>query len=144
MARNKLTVEFTGYEVLKKQLDQIGGNATRRAIEGALKASQQLVAKKADAAMSKHIRTGTTKRAILKNVAVTWAGDVASIDVGFDIDNGGLPSIFLMYGTKLHGQPHITPDRELYNAVYGAKTRKEVRSIQEDALYKVIERSMRT
>ena len=96
MARNKLTVEFTGYEVMKKQLDQIGGNATRRAIEGALKASQQAVARKADAAMSKHIRTGTTKRAILKNAAVTWAGDIASIDVGFDIDNGGLPSIFLM------------------------------------------------
>lgn len=144
MARNKLSVEFTGYEVLKKQLDQIGGNATRRAIEGALKASQQVVAKKADTAMSKHIRTGTTKRAILKNGDVTWMGDIASIDVGFDIDNGGLPSIFLMYGTKLHGQPHITPDRELYNAVYGAKTRREVRSVQEDVLYKVIERSMRT
>ena len=71
-----------------------------------------------------------------------WTGDTASVGVGFDISGGGLPSIFLMYGTKLHGQPHITPDRKLYDAVYGAKTRKEISKIQESAFQKVLERVM--
>ena len=44
MAKNKISIDFPGYELLKKQLDELGGNATMRAIESALKASQQVVA----------------------------------------------------------------------------------------------------
>lgn len=142
MPKAKLTVEFTGYETLKKQLDEIGGNATKRAVESALKASQQIVARQVDAAMIHHTETGETKKSIVKNNSVEWTGDTAAVDVGFDIAGGGLASIFLMYGTKLHGQPHITPDRNLYNAVYGAKTRKEIKKIQEETFFKVIERTM--
>lgn len=142
MLKAKLTVEFTGYETLKKQLDEIGGNATKRAVESALKASQQIVARQVDAAMIHHTETGETKKSIVKNNYVEWTGDTAAVDVGFDIAGGGLASIFLMYGTKLHGQPHITPDRNLYNAVYGAKTRKEIKKIQEETFFKVIERTM--
>ena len=140
MARNKLTVEFTGYDILKKQLDELSGKATERAVESALKASQQVVSKQANEAIIRHTKTGATQKSIIKNGVVRWVQDTAEIDVGFDIDNGGLPSIFLMYGTKLHGQPHVTPDRNLYNAVYGSKTRKEVKKIQEEAFWKVIER----
>lgn len=140
MARNKLTVEFTGYDVLKKQLDELSGKATEKAVESALKASQQVVAGQANEAITRHTKTGATQKSIIKNGVVRWTQDTAEIDVGFDIDNGGLPSIFLMYGTKLHGQPHVTPDRNLYNAVYGSKTRKEVKKIQEEVFTKVIER----
>ena len=140
MAKNKITVDFPGYDVLKKQLDTLGGDATTRAINGALKASQQLVAEQVAAAMSSHYRTGKTRKSIVVNSPVEWTGDTAAIAVGFDISGGGLASIFLMYGTKLHGQPHIEPDRNLYNAVYGAQTRKEIQRIQEQAFNKVLER----
>ena len=140
MAKNKITVDFAGYDVIKKQLDALGGDATKRAIESALKASQQVVAENVNAAMQPHNKTGKVKKSIVTNSPVVWTGDTAEIGVGFSISGGGLPSIFLMYGTKLFGQPHITPDRNLYNAVYGAKVRKEIQSIQEQAFNKVLER----
>lgn len=142
MAKNKITVDFSGLETYKKELDEIGGNATKRAFESALKASQNVVRQNVTAVMQRHNETGKTAAAIIKNAAVEWTGDVASVDVGFDIVGGGLASIFLMYGTQLHGQPHIAPDRNLYNAVYGAKVRKEILQIQEQAFEKVLERTV--
>ena len=93
--------------------------------------------------MQPHDRTGKTKKSIVTNSPVVWVGDTAEIGVGFSISGGGLPSIFLMYGTKLFGQPHIQPDKNLYNAVYGAKVRKEIQEIQEQAFNKVLERVVR-
>lgn len=140
MAKNKISIDFPGYELLKKQLDELGGSATMRAIESALKASQQIVAEKVSAAMAPHTMTGRTKKSIVIDAPVEWTGDQAAVGVGFNIVGGGLPSIFLMYGTKLHGQPHIKPDRNLYNAVYGPQTRKEIMQIQEQAFEKVLGR----
>lgn len=140
MAKNKISIDFPGYELLKKQLDELGGSATMRAIESALKASQQIVAEKVSAAMAPHTMTGRTKKSIVIDAPVEWTGDQAVVGVGFNIVGGGLPSIFLMYGTKLHGQPHIKPDRNLYNAVYGPQTRKEIMQIQEQAFEKVLGR----
>lgn len=140
MAKNKITVDFAGFDMMKKQLDQLGGDATKRAIDSALKASQQVVAEQVSAAISPHTFTGQTKKSIVTNDPVEWTGDTASVGVGFDISGGGLPSIFLMYGTKVHGQPHIAPDRNLYNAVYGAATRKKILEIQEQAFNKVLGR----
>lgn len=141
---NKLTVDFSELEKYQKKLEELaGGDAVERAFESALKASQNVVAKNVSAAMMKHVETGDTKRSIIRSAPVEWTGDVASIGVGFKISAGGLPSIFLMYGTKLHGQPHISPDRNLYNAVYGSKVRKEILQIQKEAFEKVIERVMR-
>ena len=45
-----------------------------------------------------------------------------------------------MYGTKVYGQPHEAPDRALYNAVYGEKTKKEIRRIHEEVFDKVLRR----
>lgn len=140
---NKMTVNFDGMQRLQRQLDELGGESTKRAIEGALKSSQQVVARKTDAAMQPHIRTGKTKASIIKDGQVEWTGDTASINVGFDLQNGGMPSIYLMHGTTLHGQPHIKPDKNLYDAVYGSATKKEVKKVQEEAFNKVLERVMK-
>ena len=143
MPKNKITLDFAGFETIKKQLDQLGGDATKRAIDEALKASQQIVAQKVSAAMAPHNFTGKTTKSIVYDDPVEWTGDTAAVGVGFNIRGGGLPSIFLMYGTKLHGQPHITPDRNLYEAVYGANTRKEIQRVQEAAFDKVLNEVIR-
>lgn len=142
MAKARMSIDFSAFDEYKKMLDEIGGDATKRAIDGALKASQQKVANNLEKAMAKHTHysTGKTKESIIDRLPVEWTGDAAEIAVGFKISDGGLPSIFLMYGTKLYGQPHITPDRNLYNAVYGTATKKEVRAEQEKAFLKVLER----
>lgn len=140
---NKMTVNFDGMQRLQRQLDELGGESTKRAIEGALKSSQQVVARKTDAAMQPHIRTGKTKASIIKDGQVEWTGDTASINVGFDLQNGGMPSIYLMHGTTLHGQPHISPDKNLYDAVYGSATRKEIKKVQEKAFNEVLREVMK-
>ena len=54
MAKNKMSIKFDGYKELKAKLDSIGGESTKRAVEGALKASQQLIARQANEAMLSH------------------------------------------------------------------------------------------
>lgn len=135
---NKLEFSFDGFETIKKQLDELGGGATERAVELALKSVQQVVADRAQQAMIPHNKTGRTSAAIIRNEPVKWTGTTAEIPVGFDIDKGGLASIYLMHGTRLHGQPHVKPDRNLYNAIFGAKTKKEVLAAEEKALMDVL------
>lgn len=62
-------------------------------------------------------------------------GVVASVEVGFSIRAGGLPSIFLMYGT-----PRMRPDKALYNAIYGASTLRAVSEKQAEVFEKIMMR----
>jgi hypothetical protein len=143
MAKNKMSIQFDGLEVYRKQLEQLGGGqAVKRAFDEALEESQKLIAEKVTAAMSPHNNTGKVKRSIITHDPPEWTGDTGAVNVGFDIMGGGLPSIFLMYGTQLYGQPHIQPDRNLYNAVYGATVRKQIREIQEKAFSRVLNEVM--
>ena len=140
--KNKISLEFAGFSVLKRQLDMLGGDATKEAVNNALMASQQLIAEKTQAAMQPHRLTGKTAESIVDTSAYkpVWTGTTAEIAVGFDISDGGLASIFLMYGTKLHGQPHIAPDRKLYDAVYGTAVKKQIQAIQRKEFEKVLEK----
>lgn len=139
----KLKLEFEGFEQVTARLKQLEGNLTG-VTEKALTESRDLVSNNLHTAMAPHRRTGRTEGAIVDNSGVEWAGSVASIEVGFDLEKGGLPSIFLMHGTKPHkvkyfGTPRLHPgqraDKNLYNAVYGGATQRKVRQIQEDIFY---------
>ena len=70
-------------------------------------------------------------------------GTEYSANAGFKISDGGLASIFLMYGTKIHGQPHVSPDKKLYNAIFGATTKKKIQEIQAQAFFKMIDEVMK-
>jgi hypothetical protein len=82
-----------------------------------------------------HRRTGKTEKSLRKDWKVEWQGMTASIPVGFDVTKGGLPSIFLMYGTPKHGpvgkrpgatgHPGIKQDKKLFNDVYGSAAQKK-------------------
>lgn len=135
--KNKLTIDFDGFETLQNRLKAMGGNA-KKAAENALVESHNIITRKVNAAMIPHRESGRTERAIIETPVIEWTGDTAAVNVGFNIGGGGLASIFLMYGTKLHGQPHIAPDRKLYNAVYGAQTRREIRAAQEAEYRKML------
>lgn len=146
MAKRKMSVDFAGVDVFLEQLKALGEGAAQRATESALKATQAYVARQAAQAMKKHeppigkYGTHTTDKAIIRTYPVEWTQSTASIAVGFDLESGGMPSLYLMHGTTVHGQPHITEDAELYDAVYGAKTRREVRKLQKQAFEKVWKR----
>ena len=141
----RMELDFSELEQYQKRLEQlVGAESVEKAVNGALEQAQHIVARNVNAAMTNHVLTGTTKDAIIDNEPVEWTGGtIASVGVGFRISQGGLPSIFLMYGTKVHGQPHIKPDRNLYNAIYGTQVRKEILKIQTEAFEKAIDEVMK-
>lgn len=143
MARNKIGLNFEGWEKYMENLDELGnGKAMKRGVEGALRASKQHVNPLIEQSMAKLpaggiYSTGNTKQSIDKDMSVDWQGMTGSIKVGFDFSKSGVTSVFLMYGT-----PRMKPVSGLKNAVYGSKTQKELATIQEEALQKVIKRIM--
>lgn len=147
MAKKRLSLDFPLYDTLKKRLEEIGGDV-KEAAESALKESQKVIADKAHSAMIPHNKGGDVDKSIAEEGRTEWTGDEVSIPIGFHISGGesgldGLPSIFLMYGTTVYGQPHVTPDKRLYDAIYGAQTKKEIQKIQEEAFFKTIEKVMK-
>lgn len=132
MARNKFQLEFKGFEEFAKRLEELGGDL-RETTEKALKETHAHITPKLHADMAKHHRTGMTEKNIIDDAKVIWNGDIASIDIGFNLAKGGLASIFLMYGTPRH-----KPDKQLYNDIYGTATKKEVAEIQDNTFSRAI------
>lgn len=126
---------------MSKMIEKMNGDI-KRATENALKESHKIVTENVTKAIQAHNETGQTKASVKTEAEVEWEGTKASVKVGFDITEGGLPSIFLMYGTRLYGKPHITPDKKLYDAIYGVKTRKEIKKVQKEEFFKEIEKGM--
>lgn len=123
--KRRLSLEFEGFEQVIQDFERMGGNV-KSATEKALKESAKLVTENAKSEIKRHRLTGVTEDSLRENMPVEWQGATAEIKVGFDIKGGGLPSIFLMYGT-----PKMTPDTKLYNAFYGNSTKKKVHALQE-------------
>lgn len=128
----KMQMQVEGIDALMERMQRLGVD-TRSAVNKALIETHKIVTDKAEAAIEPHKRTGATEASLRREAVPEWSGDVASIKVGFDIENGGLPSIFLMYGT-----PHIKPDTALHNAFFGKETVKEIVEAQEKAIYAAI------
>lgn len=124
MAKNKMGLQFTGFEEMIERLEKANGDV-KKVTEEALKESQKIVAKNSHDVMGKHHRSGRTETSIVEDGKVEWSGLTASIGVGFDIKGGGLASIFLMYGT-----PRMKKDQKVYNAVYSKKTQDEIARVQ--------------
>lgn len=104
-------------------------------MEKALTKTHQKITTKAESAIKPHHDTGITEKSLVKNVEIKWKGAEAYVKTGFSIRNGGLPSIFLMYGT-----PRIKKDQKLYNAFFGKKTKEEIVEIQKEAFFDEIRR----
>lgn len=147
MARNKMSVDFKGLDDYIKRLEKIDGSAVKRAFDSALMATEQVVKESVTAAMQTHNDTGATSGTIISGQPPEWTQSIGKAPVGFDIGDTDhrqkddrLASVFLMYGTKVHGQPHEAPDRALFEAVYGRAVRTRVRKLQEEAFNKVLRR----
>ena len=125
---NKLALETEGFEELLAQLHRAGVDS-KQAAEKALIEGNKAVTPGIRDAMARHHRTGATEASLDTKEEVRFVGTVAETDIGFHVRQGGLPSIFLMYGT-----PRMQPDKRLYNAVYGSEARKKFNDAAEKAL----------
>lgn len=130
----RFRVEFEGLNELIERINKLDGNV-KKVTEKALKATHAHITPTLHQDMPKHKRSGKTESTIQDSPNILWAGDVASVEVGFDVKHGGLASIFLMYGTKVNGTPRTPKDQKLYNDIYGKKTTADIRQIQQDIFY---------
>lgn len=153
----KYGLNFDGVAELSEKLQDFGGDLREVAAE-ALEFIPAKVNPELKTAMAKHRKSGRVERAIVEGQQVRWQGNVASIDVGFDLKTGGMPSIFLMYGTPRHAprnqyggptrpgareHPGTQADRQLYNAIYGTATQKEIKQEQAAIFEEAIKRALK-
>lgn len=151
-------INFEGFTELSEKYVKLGGDLKEIAGD-CLKFIPKKVNPQLKKAMAKHERTGRTAKTLVEDQIPLWAGDVATIQVGFDISHGGLASVFLMYGTARHtpvnqygtpkkagakDNPGIEADKKLYNAIYGTAVRKEISKEQEQIYIKAIEEKLET
>lgn len=131
----KLKLDFSGLDKMIEDMHKMGANV-KEVAESALKKSRDYVNENLRNAMVPHNRSGETIKS-LKDAPVEWDGTVAKIPVGFDIKNGGMASIFLMYGTKVFGTPRVKKDTKLYKAIYGKETKAKVKEIMRVEFLKI-------
>ena len=94
---NKVYLEFEGFDEAIARLNKLNGNVKQ--ISGkALKKTHSIITEKAEKAIEPHNQTHQTEKSLRKEAKIEWAGTIASVQTGFSISEGGLASIFLMYG----------------------------------------------
>lgn len=125
-------IQFEGFDSLMERYKQLGGDLNAIA-EECLIAAHSEVTPKLHADISRHRRTGKTEDSIVDTQTVKWEGSVATIDVGFNLRDHGMPSIFLMYGT-----PRMRKDSKLYNDIYGRAVQTRIAEKQRDILQRAI------
>ena len=143
MARNRIGLQFDGWEDYIAKLDELGGSQVmKKGVEEALIESKKHATPLIEKAMSKlpakgKYSTGGTEKSIDREMKIDWVGMTGEIKIGFDFSKSGAKSIFLMYGT-----PIMKPVSGLKSAIYGSKTQKEIAEIQEKVLSDYIKKVM--
>ena len=135
-SRNRIGLEFEGFEDIVAQLEDLEGDV-KKATEDSLKVANKVVAERLEPIMEKHKQTGVTIGSIRNDYPIEWEGLTASTKVGFDFDQSGLTSVFLMYGT-----PTMRPVTGLKNAVYGRKTKNMIAEEQKKIFSEAIHKRM--
>ena len=127
--KSKFAFNFKEMAALSETIEKMGGNL-EQACEDALLATHNLITPQLSAGIERHVQTGETQGSLDRAPRVQWINPTkAQVNIGFDLEAGGWPSIFLMWGT-----PKMKPDAALNNAAFGSKIRREVANIQRETL----------
>lgn len=149
--KNKITLDFPGIKETIEKFEKMD-LAIGPAVSEALQESYNYVTSHLEDQIEQHRRTGKTAESLLKNEKVQVEGTTYFINVGFDVSNGGLASIFLMYGSPKHkvtrysgkkkstwDHPGMDADAFLYDLVFGKTTKQEIEKIQKKTFEKRME-----
>lgn len=127
--KSKMAFNFKEMAELAERLERAGGSL-EAACDKALKATHDYITPQLSSGISRHVETGDTQRSLDKSPYVQWINPTkAQVNIGFNLADGGWPSIFLMWGT-----PKMAPDKSLRNAAFGPRVRREVATIQREAM----------
>lgn len=136
----KMQILFNGFEDLAAEVDRSDGDL-QKAVDEALTETAKYIQGQVTSAAApyaakgrKGYATGRMYGSIIEDGLVTWNGHVAEVGTGFALnESSGWHSIFVMYGT-----PRMAKDTKVYNAIKGAKTKKEIERIQQEIMQKYI------
>lgn len=142
-----IKIDTKEIELLKKRLQE-ANRGIKPAVDKALKASKQYVTNLLEKDTVKPnfphqgtYSTGNLKNSIDRNYNVQWQGTKAYIKVGYDFNKSGLTSILMIRGAP-RKKPEMPKARKIKEDIYGARTKKKIIEIQEETIYKIIDRGM--
>lgn len=122
MKRNR--IDFYGSSELLKKLEKAGANVEKLVVDALQKSVEKPKAEMLDF-IRQHKLTGETENSF--TTEIKQEGDKVYLKLGFDIKNGGLPAVFLNYGT-----PKIPPSFFIDNAI--ENNVDEIKRVQLEAL----------
>lgn len=135
----KIGIEFKGFDEVLKKLNKLEAD-TKSITEEALIKTHSIVTEKAADSVAKsnlpaggRYSSGRTEASLQRTPKVKWKGTEGSVAVGFNIKKGGLPSIFMMYGT-----PRYMKNQKMYDAFFGSQTEGEILNAQKEIFYKAL------
>lgn len=135
-----MKIDFEGFDEMLKKFQRLEAD-TKSITEEALRKTHEIVTAKAAASATAgsypaggKYSSGNTAKSLKKDAQITWKGTEASVEVGFNIKHGGLPSIFMMYGT-----PRYMKDQAMYDAFWSSQTEGEVINAQKEIFMKALE-----
>lgn len=125
MKRNR--IDFYGSSELLKKLEKAGANVEKLVVDALQKSVEKPKQEMYDY-MKAHTRKGDYVHTIDSfTTEIKQEGDKVYLKLGFDIKNGGLPAVFLNYGT-----PKIPPSFFIDNAI--ENNVDEIKRVQLEAL----------
>lgn len=132
--KSKFAFRFDEMEDLADKIQKMGGSIQEAADE-ALRQTHDFITPKLDAGIARHHVSGDTGDSLVQTPAIVWENPLlAKVNIGFDLKEGGLPSIFLMWGTPRRKASDMPVDKALKNAAFGPAVKREVARIQREAL----------
>lgn len=139
---SKMSLDMSDFEKqMLKKLNELQADVSK-IVTKALEKTHEIVTEKALEAMKKEnlpakgkFSSGATEANILREAKVYGIGEALAVDVGFSIGNGGLASIFLLYGT-----PRMKKSQKLYDAFFSSATKSEVLTAQEQIIFNELQK----
>ena len=126
-------IDYYGTDELIQKLDRLGGNVDE-VLASALLKSAEKPKEEMLAYIEEHKRTGLTESTFTENIEHERDSGTIYLEVGFDIKKGGLPALFLNYGT-----PTIEPSFFINNAI--DNNIDEIKRVQIETIEKAIKES---
>lgn len=130
MAKNTMKLDLNGFKELLERIQKAGGNIDTAA-EKALVESAKRFMEDLKNGIKKHHRTGLTEASLNDPTQIEREGNRLTLKVGFDLGKGGLPALFLEYGT-----PRVKAEPFIQSAIQ--RNQAKSRKIQKELLSKIL------
>lgn len=142
--KSKWAFRFDEMAELAEKLENMGGDL-QKAVDTALKSTHEYITPQLASGIARHDFSGDTAATLEKSPRVEWATPLkARISIGFNLGEGGVPSIFLMWGTPKRKASKMPVDTAFKNSAFGPSVKREVAKLQREAMEAAVEAMKRS